>query len=74
MKKMIQNLRRQSEDTRSHILHIVMFFAILLLIGLWILSLGKDITDPNTKKKIAEDIDAFTPLTENIVNSYDGVL
>ena len=73
MKKIIHHLRKQPEEVRRHVLHITMFFIILLLIGLWIFTLGRNINDPSTQQKIAEDINEFSSLKDSVVEGYSNI-
>ncbi|MCM2339264.1 MAG: hypothetical protein NDI62_02305 [Burkholderiales bacterium] len=67
MKKIIHNLRQQPEETRRHILHIIIFFLAVVMIMLWILSLSKSLSDPDTQTKMQEDLKPFTELKDTII-------
>ena len=41
MRRLIHRLRRQPEEIRRHILHIVIFAVAVIMILLWVFSLGK---------------------------------
>jgi len=73
MKKIIRNLRKQPEETRRHILHIVTITAAIVLIILWSYSLGKNLTNPDVKEKIKQDLKPFSVLKDNIVGCYKNI-
>lgn len=66
MKKIIHHIRKQSEEVRRHILHILIIVAGIILISLWIYSLGTSLTNPNTQIKINNDLKPFSILKDNI--------
>jgi len=68
MKKIINRLRNQPEEERRHILHILTFGFAIILIIIWIYSLGRTITSTDTKEKIKQDLKPFTMLKDSIVN------
>jgi len=70
MKKIIHHLRRQPEENRRHILHIIIFILAIIMVMLWVFSLGKNLANPDTKTKIKQDLEPFSVLKDNIV---DGV-
>lgn len=70
MKKIIHNLRKQSEETRRHILHILIFFLGVIMILLWVSSLGKSLASPDTQIKIKNDLQPFSVLKDNIIEGY----
>jgi len=70
MRKIIHHLRKQPEETRRHILHILMIIAIAVMFILWIYSLGKNLANPDTQIKIKQDLQPFSVLKENIVDGY----
>lgn len=68
MKKLIHHLRRQPEEVRRHVLHIFMFAAIVVMILLWIFSLGRNLSNPDTQLKMKQDLKPFSTLKDNIVS------
>lgn len=68
IKKFIIHLRKQPEEVRRHVLHIVIFIMAIIMIGLWILSLGKNLTDPDTQKRMKQDLEPFSELKDSIIN------
>ncbi len=73
MKKIIHRLRRQPEETRRHVLHLFVWIAGFALFGLWVLSLGKNLTNPETIKEIKEDLKPFSALKENLTEGYKSI-
>lgn len=75
MIKFIRHLRRQPEEARRHLLHILTFIFAAILILIWSLSLGKSLADPKTKKSIKEDFKSFSVLKDDIFSiDNKGVL
>jgi uncharacterized membrane protein YvbJ len=66
MKKIIQHLRKQPEEVRRHILHIITTILAVILVLLWIYSLGTTLTNPDTQAKISQDFKPFSALKDNI--------
>lgn len=73
MKKIIHHLRRQPEDVRTHILHITTIGASVVLVLLWIFSLGTNISDPETQTKAKQDLQPFAVLKDNLVGGYQSL-
>ena len=73
MKKIIHNLRKQSEENRRHILHITIFAVGIIMVLLWTYSLGRSIASPDTKIKIKQDLQPFSVLKDNLVGGYKSV-
>ncbi|HEY4715418.1 hypothetical protein A2643_02835 [Candidatus Nomurabacteria bacterium RIFCSPHIGHO2_01_FULL_39_220] len=70
MKKIIHHLRSQSEEVRRHILHVSTVVLAVILVLLWIYSLGTSLTNPDTQAKISNDLKPFSALKANIVGGY----
>jgi hypothetical protein len=68
MKKIIYHLRRQPEEVRRHVLHIIIFILAIVMITLWIFSLSKNLSDKDTQIKMKQDLQPFSELKDNIVN------
>jgi len=73
MRKFIHKLRQKPEEERRHILHIVTIVAAIVMIVLWTYSLGKSLTNPETKVKIKQDLKPFSALKENIMGGYKNI-
>lgn len=70
MKKIIHHLRKQPEEVRRHILHLLILAVAIIMIMLWVFSLGKSLTNPDTQLKIKQDLEPFSVLKDNIVDGY----
>ena len=67
MKKIIHNIRRQPEEVRRHVLHLLIFLAALVMIILWVFSLEKSLTNSDTQVKMKQDLQPFNTLKDNLV-------
>jgi len=67
MRKIIHHLRRQPEEVRRHVLHILIFTVAIIMIILWVFSLEKNLTNPDTQTKMKQDLQPFSTLKNNIV-------
>jgi len=72
MKKIIHKLRNRPEEERRHILHILTFVCAIILITLWIYSLGRTVTSNETKTQIKQDLQPFTMLKDSITNTTNN--
>lgn len=72
MKKIIHKLRRQPEEVRRHILHVLIFALAFIMAILWVFSLGKSLSNPDTKIKIKQDLKPFSTLKDNIIDGYNS--
>jgi len=70
MRKIIHHLRKQPEEVRRHVLHILIFAVAIIMVLLWVFSLGKSLADPDTQVKIKQDLQPFSVLKDNIVDGY----
>lgn len=68
--KIIHRLRRQPEEVRRHILHITIFAVAIIMVMLWVFSLGRSLANPDTQVKIKQDLQPFSVLKDNIVDGY----
>jgi len=73
MKKIIHHLRRQPEEVRTHILHILTVSASVILVLLWIYSLGTTISNPQTVTETKQDLQPFSVLKDNLVGGYQSM-
>ncbi len=74
MKKIIRHLRKQPEEVKRHILHIVTVVFAVILILLWIYSLGTTLANPNTQAKMSQDLKPFSALKDNMVGGYNSII
>ena len=73
MKKFIHNIRKQPEHVRRNVLHILTAAFAVILVLLWIYSLGTTLENPDTQAKIGQDIKPFSAIKDNIVNGYNDM-
>jgi len=73
MKKIIHHIRKQPEEVKRHILHILVAVGAVILVVIWIYSLGTALANPNTQTKISGDLKPFSVLKTNIINGYNSL-
>lgn len=73
MKKIIHKLRKKPEEERRHILNITTFVLAVLIILIWVFSLGKNVASKETKVKIQQDLKPFSALKQNLVEGYKSI-
>jgi len=73
MKKIIHHIRRQPEHVRRHILHISTIIIAVVLLLVWIYSLGASLTNPDTQIKVNNDLQPFSVLKDNLVGGYKSI-
>ncbi|OGI67865.1 hypothetical protein A2738_03220 [Candidatus Nomurabacteria bacterium RIFCSPHIGHO2_01_FULL_42_15] len=73
MKKIIHHLRSQPEEVRRHILHVSTIVAGIILVLLWIYSLGTSLSDPDKQAKTNNDLKPFSALKANLIGGYQSI-
>jgi len=73
MKKLIYHLRRQPEEHRRGILHILTIIFALVLFVLWTWNFGTSLAGPETGTKLKEDLKPFSVLKDNIIDGYKSI-
>jgi hypothetical protein len=73
MKKFIHHIRKQPEEVRRSILHVVTIGLAVVLILLWVFSLGSNLANSNTQAKISQDLKPFSAIKDNIVSGYNDI-
>jgi hypothetical protein len=71
MKNIIHHIRKQPEEIRTHILHVLTAVFAVILIALWFYSLGANWTSPGTTEGINQD---FSAVKDNMVNGYNNIM
>jgi hypothetical protein len=66
MRKLIRHIRKQPEETRRHILHFLTLVIAVILVALWVYSLGANLSDEDTQTRIEQDLKPFSVLKDNI--------
>ena len=72
MKKIIYHIRRQPEEVKRHILHILTIVFAVILVLLWIYSLGS-LASPDNQAKMSQDLEPFSALKDNMVGGYISI-
>ncbi len=75
MRKIIHHIRRQPEHIKIHILHISTVIAGVLLVMLWVYSLGTNFrdTETETQAKIRQEASPISALKDNIIGGYNSI-
>jgi len=73
MKNIIHQIRKQPEEVRIHILHILTVFFAVVLVCLWVYSLGASLSSASTEAGISQDLKPFSALKDNMVSGYDSM-
>lgn len=73
MKKIIHHLRRQPEHVRRHVLHVTTLVAGIILLFLWVYSLGTSLANPDTQAKINSDLKPLSALKDNLIGGYKSI-
>ena len=73
MKNVIHHIRKQPEHVRRSILFVSTAFLGVVLICLWVYSLGTTFTNQETQAKISQDIKPFSAIKDNMVNGYNSI-
>ena len=73
MKKLIHHIRKQPEEIHRYILHILIIIAAIILLFIWIYSLGTNLTDSDMQAKINNDLKPFSALKDNLVGGYKSI-
>jgi succinate dehydrogenase hydrophobic anchor subunit len=63
----VRKIRQQPEHVRRHILHVLIIICGVILILLWIYSLGMTLTSDDTKAKVSQDLKPFSVLKANLM-------
>jgi multidrug resistance efflux pump len=72
MRRIINNLRQQPEEVRRQVLYIVTVVMGLVLVLLWIYSLGARVSNTDTAK-VQEDLQPLTDLKSSVVDGYNDI-
>ncbi len=73
MRKIIHHLRRQPEAIKKHILHVMTIILAIILLLLWIYSLGRNLASSDTQAKISNDVKPFTALKDGLIGGYKSM-
>ena len=74
MRKIIHHLRRQPEDVRTHVLHLSTAVCGVILVLLWVYSLGTGLTSSDTGAQFSKEVaEPFSALKANLVDGYKSI-
>lgn len=73
MKKIIHHIRSKPESTRRHILHVLTIGAAIILLVLWVFSLGTSLGNSDTQTKLSNDLEPFSALKDNLFGGYNSI-
>jgi uncharacterized protein (UPF0333 family) len=73
MKKLIRRLRNRPEEERRHLLHLSIIILAIILIFFWVLSLGRNLANKNTKGEMKQNLQSFSDLKNNLVDQYKNI-
>jgi hypothetical protein len=73
MRKIIHHIRRQPESVRRSILHISTLVCGIILVLLWIFSLGNGLSKNNEQAELNQDLKPFSALKENLIGGYNSL-
>ena len=68
----IRKIRRQPEHVKTHILHVLTLVCGIILVLLWIYSLGTTLSNQDTQTKIGNDLKPFSELKDNLTGGYNN--
>lgn len=73
MKKLIHHIRKQPEHIKRHILHVSTIVCAVVLVLLWIYSLGTTLTNSDTQAKMNKDLQPLSALKDNMIGGYNSL-
>ena len=73
MRKIIHNLRQQSEETRRHVLHVTITICAAVLVLLWIYSLATNLGNQDVSIKVKNDLQPLSTLKANLIGGYQSI-
>lgn len=73
MRKIIHHIRRQPEEIKRHILHVLTIVCGIILLSLWIYSLGTNLSEISTEIKAGADLKPLSVLKDNIIDGYQSI-
>jgi hypothetical protein len=74
MKRIIYNLRNQSEEVRRHVLHLFTFIMAIILLFIWLYSLGSSLSSSKQQVKKNNEAKPFSALQGNLIGGYESIV
>jgi|GEM_PF-641640 len=72
MRKIINHLRKQPEEVRTHVLHVSTIALGSVLVLLWVYSLGSGFS-ATAKQASTGEYDPFSVLKANVIDGYNSI-
>lgn len=66
MKNFIYNIRRQPEEIKRQILHVLVAVAGVILLSVWVYSLGGNLSDTVSEENIKKNVEPLSVLKNNL--------
>ncbi len=73
MRRIINHLRKQPESVRTHVLHVSTAVCALVLVLLWVVSIGTNFTGPGANTQTSSAIQPFSALKDNLVDGFQSI-
>ncbi len=73
MRRIIENLRERPEEHRRHILNISTVVVTVIMVSLWVVSLGSTLSEADLQKNISKNVQPISALRANIVDGYKSI-
>ena len=73
MRKIINHLRKQPEETRVYVLHLLTVVAGVILFMAWVYSFGTNVTSKETQANLKSDLKPFSALKGNLIDGYNSL-
>lgn len=76
MKKIIhhiKNIRQQPEEVRRHVLHALTAVCGVILLSLWVYSLGTNFTNTEKKANVNDSLEPFSAIKDNFLGGYKSI-
>ena len=76
MKKIIhhiRHIRNQPEKVRRHVLHVLTATFGVILLSLWVYSLGTNFTKTETQATVSSELKPLSALKANFVDGYKSI-
>lgn len=66
-------MRGQPEHVKRHILHVATIVFGVILVSLWVYSLGKNFSNPDTQAQLGQDLQPLSALKANLIGGYNSI-
>jgi uncharacterized membrane protein YvbJ len=73
MRKIIHKVRQQPEEVRRHILHVITIIFGIILLALWVYSLGTTFSNPEKQAEIRDGLQPISALKDQLIDGYNSL-